>query len=59
MSYNIIRYYSDSRHPRIMQRGLTLDQAQKWCNDLETSSKTARRGRGGCRCQWFDGYIKN
>lgn len=56
-TYAIYRYYSKEGRPaRLMRRGLTLKQAQEHCNDPETSSKTAKRGRGGATCDWFDGY---
>jgi hypothetical protein len=34
------------KRPRVMKQGLTLEQAQKHCQD----PKTAKAG------QWFDGY---
>lgn len=68
MTYKIIRFYQNDRRPRVQRRGLTLEQAQKWCTDPETSSQTARAPRG-CdgderkierwndkQKHWFDGY---
>ena len=49
-TYSIIRYYSDSKHPdhkKVIDTGLTLDEAQKHCNDPLTHEKGV----------WFDGYV--
>ncbi len=65
--YNIIRFYQDpSKKPRTMRKHLTLEQAQKHCNDPETSSMTASTAcRGNKKTQdrwhglgkhWFDGF---
>lgn len=46
--YEIVRFHADSNHPdhrQVMQKGLTLEEAQAHCNDPDT------RGDG-----WFDGY---
>lgn len=44
--YSIIRFYRNSRiKQRVMQKGLTLAEAQAHCNDPKT--------RGA---NWFDGY---
>ena len=50
MSYNIIRSYHPSlrRSDKIMQRGLTLEQAQAHCRRPDT------RKEG----QWFDCYTQ-
>lgn len=47
--YNIIRFYENGKQ-RIMLTGLTLEEAQKHCNDPKTQGKT----RSGVR--WFDGF---
>ena len=60
-SYKIVRFYQrDSESRRTVRTGLTLEEAQRWCQDPETSSSTAtmpqaRRitRRNG---PWFDGY---
>lgn len=62
MSYRIVRFYLD--HPtirrRIIQRGLTLEEAQRHCKDPETSSSTCESAAGRRRTRrvgaWFDGY---
>ena len=45
MTYKIIRFFQDERESRTIKRGLTLEEAQKHCQDPKTS------GDG-----WFDGY---
>ena len=47
-TYNIIRFYHPnlSKPNRVIQRGVTLEQAQAWCR----SSETRKDG------EWFDGY---
>jgi hypothetical protein len=53
-TYKILRYRKPSfspsgriltRRPRVIQRGLTLEQAQAHCSRPETKGK-----------DWFDGY---
>lgn len=46
-TYSIIRFYRNRLLRRIIRHGLTLREAQEWCNDPETS------GDG-----WFDGYTE-
>ena len=57
--YKIIRFYY-GKSPRIIKRGLTLEQAQTHCQDKETSSSTCTLYEGRKRTQtlgkWFDGY---
>ena len=45
MTYKIIRFFQDERESQTIKKGLTLEQAQKHCQDPKTS------GNG-----WFDGY---
>lgn len=63
--YAIKRFYFDSNargHGRTIESGLTLEEAQAHCKDLETSSSTCtsasalRRTRE--RGAWFDGYVE-
>lgn len=64
--YKIVRFFNDtidsdkSPRNRVMARNLTLKQAQEWCNDPETSSKTAIKNANKYRkrLQWFDGYTE-
>ncbi|MGI9028176.1 MAG: hypothetical protein ACR2FM_05060 [Candidatus Saccharimonadales bacterium] len=69
-TYKVVRFYQNGRRSKVQAKNLTLDQAQKWCNDDETSSKTARKPNG-CgddeKCierwnekqkHWFDGYTE-
>lgn len=63
-TYEVVRMYQDGRKSRTQQHNLTLEQAQKWCNDPETSSKTASKYAGMTKQKnldrkcghWFDGY---
>ena len=44
--YKIIRFYKDeNKSNRTIKRGLTLEEAQKHCNDDKTKG-----------IDWFDGY---
>lgn len=58
--YRIIRHYFNTCAQRIMRRGLTLSEAQAYCRDPETSSKTCRSYVNVKRTKrlgpWFDGY---
>lgn len=46
-TYKIIRFYFNG-DPETRQTGLSLEEAQEWCNDPET------REEG----KWFDGYAQ-
>lgn len=57
--YRIVRMFFHGRR-QVIARGLTLEQAQAHCQDINTSSSTcwttsalARTRRYGA---WFDGY---
>ena len=61
MSYRIVRFYRDAyTRRRIIERGLTLEEAQAHCGDPETSSSTCTTSAGRRRTKrmgaWFDGY---
>lgn len=56
--YKIMRVYEDGRKSRVIAENQTLEQAQKHCKNTETSSRTAEKGKGGCSCEWFDGYTR-
>ena len=59
MTYKIVRMYFQGGK-RVIERGLTLEQAQVHCSDPETSSTTCTtsvgRRRTTQRGPWFDGY---
>lgn len=60
MRYEIVRHYQRTNSNRVIQRGLTLEQAQAHCANPETSSSTctsAERIRYTNRVgRWFDEY---
>lgn len=57
-TYKIIRFFADGRDRKTIKRGLTLDEAQRWCNDPQTSSQTATKSRRKkYNTEWFDGYM--
>ncbi len=63
-TYNIKRMYqAPSKTGRIIERGLSLEQAQAHCRDPETSSRTCQYAAGRRRTErfgaWFDGYEKD
>ena len=57
--YKIIRMYFKGGK-RVIDRGLTLEEAQAHCRDPETSSSTCTSATGKRRTKtkgpWFDGY---
>ena len=57
--YKVIRFFFNGGK-RVVKRGLTLEEAQRHCQDPETSSSTCRlavnRRRTKQRGPWFDGY---
>jgi len=59
-SYQIIRMYESGRKARVLAKGMTLAEAQEWCNDPETSSSTAQSWKAKRHTQrhgrWFDGF---
>lgn len=62
MSYRIVRNYFNSYRKREMARYLTLEEAQAWCSDPETSSSTATGVAARARTRklgpWFDSYME-
>jgi hypothetical protein len=59
--YRIIRFYESANiRRRIIDSGLTLEQAKAHCSDPETSSSTCTKAAGKARTKrlgrWFDGY---
>lgn len=61
-TYRIVRFFKSGRRPqrRGLPRGLTLEEAQAHCSDLNTSSSTAWKSSALRRTRlygaWFDGY---
>jgi hypothetical protein len=59
-TYRIIRMYFNNGDNHIVKRGLTLEEAQAWCRDDETSSSTCKKPVNLRRTEkhgpWFDGY---
>lgn len=57
--YSVIRFYFRNGR-RVIERGLTLEQAQAHCSNPETSSSTATSKAARARTRrlgpWFDGY---
>lgn len=58
-SYAIVRgYFRGGR--RVIRRNLTLNEAQAYCRDPETSSRTCKKASNVRRTvvhgPWFDGY---
>ena len=57
-TYKIKRFFFQGEH-EIVERGLTLEQAQAHCEDPESSSKTATGSNAAITAAhgaWFDGY---
>lgn len=62
-TYEIIRHYkNDSSKNKTMKKGLTRQEAQEWCKDPETSSRTAEEPENVKHTEengeWFDGFEK-
>lgn len=63
-TYRIVRFYGD--HPGKdtdgLPSGLSLAEAQAWCNDPETKSETATsmaaQAVTAALGPWFDGYTE-
>ena len=65
MKYNLIRHYFKKGGifgGRVIDRGLTLEQARSHCSDPETSSSTCTkpypRSLTRKHGPWFDGYTE-
>ena len=62
--YKIVRFYAGNKakHTVPGMTGLTLEEAQKHCEDPESSSDTCTNAKGKRRTRtfgaWFDGYYK-
>ena len=61
MAYKIVRMYlQDGKRSRTIMTGLSLEQAQAYCRDPETSWKTAKGKTAKATTRrngpWFDAY---
>ena len=58
--YKITRLFFEDIRPRTIKKGLTLEEAQKHCQDPETSSSTCtsakRKAYTKSHGPWFDAY---
>lgn len=59
--YKVVRFYFNRPgQRRTIASGLTLEQAQAYCSDSETSSSTAVSAKAKAitrrNGKWFDGY---
>ena len=58
-TYQIIRFFQEEDN-EVIEKGLTLEEAQEHCNDPETSSRTGTLGKAKYLTErygaWFDGY---
>ncbi len=61
-TYKIIRFYQGSNPSKVIESGLTLEEAQRHCGDPETLSSTAASEQAKEHTKkhgnWFDGYEK-
>lgn len=59
-TYKVVRFYQGDHEAEEIRTGLTLEEAQAWCGDPETSSSTCTSEEGLARTaehgSWFDGY---
>lgn len=61
MPYKINRYFQDdTKKTEVVRTGLSLNEAQEHCHNMETSSTTCEGEEGLSRTRkyggWFDGY---
>ena len=58
--YNIVRFFKDSGRRRIIRTRVTLEEAQAYCSDPETSSSACTSTEGRRRTArvgpWFCGF---
>lgn len=58
--YAIVRFFFRDRSPRVIKKGLTLEEAQRHCRNPESSSSTCTNSAAKQRTKWhgpwFDGY---
>jgi len=60
MRYQIVRMYQNKWQGRVIQSGLTLEEAKAHCSNPETSSKTCTSSKSKAitrrNGEWFDSY---
>ena len=60
--YKIVRHYQGDKPNRTVATRLSLEEAQEWCHDNNTSSSTATSYTARKRTRdfgpWFDGYTE-
>ena len=60
MQYRIVRHFFRSNRKITVCDRMTLAEAQEWCRDSNSSSRTATDKAGKARTRksgpWFDGY---
>ena len=58
-TYKVIRFFQSTSN-KVIKTGLTLEEAQEHCDDLETSSNTCTHAAPKLITKhhgpWFDGY---
>ena len=58
--YKVVRMYFSDEPTRVLAKGKTLEQVQRWCSDPDTSSSTTTSEAGKAHTEkygaWFDGY---
>lgn len=58
-TYKVIRFFRDSGRRMVIGTRMTLEKAQEWCQNPETSSSTCTSPAGKRRTRrsgpWFDG----
>jgi len=58
--YKVVRLYFEGHPRKVLARGKTLEEVQRWCSDPDTSSSTTTSEAGKRHTEkygaWFDGY---
>lgn len=44
--YEVVKFYQGNRSPQVIVTGLTRQEAERICQDPDTSSMTARKPKG-------------
>jgi len=61
--FKIVRMFYEDYPEKTIKRGLTLEEAQAWCKDPETSSSTCKSKKARAIFakygEWFDGYAED